>query len=190
MRCRWNPGRRQAIITRQWRSEVSLGLPRSEASAARIQFADDKPIVDFAVSGIAPDGAVLKVKVVNLYGEEKALPDVKLDDQPIQRGQFHIDVFPDRPFGQFRVEAHVEDSAGKVISTFNELIVTRLRRPRHWGEDAPDSPFGTHMNAIERQLNFAKAIGINWVRLHDAGGPEFIDWAFVEPSKGQWVFRR
>jgi len=34
----------------------------------------------------------------------------------------------------------------------------------------------------------AKAVGVNWVRLHDAG-TEYIGWSFLEPEKGKWQFR-
>jgi len=31
-------------------------------------------------------------------------------------------------------------------------------------------------------------VGVNWVRLHDAG-TEYIGWSFLEPEKGKWQFR-
>jgi beta-glucosidase/6-phospho-beta-glucosidase/beta-galactosidase len=34
----------------------------------------------------------------------------------------------------------------------------------------------------------AKEMGINWTRLHDAGG-SYIGWDFVETEKGKWNFR-
>jgi hypothetical protein len=68
------------------------------------------------------------------------------------------------------------------------MIVTRLRRPRYWNQDAPDSPFGIHMGTSTRHHLLAKAIGINWVRLHDAG-EALSCWAFLEPHKGQWIFQ-
>src|SRR5205085_6614087 len=73
--------------------EISLALPKSEASEPRIQFIDEPPVVDFAVTGKA-SGAVLKSKVFNLYGEEKSLPDVKLTEEFLRRGQLKYDVFP------------------------------------------------------------------------------------------------
>ena len=104
------------------------------------------------------------------------------------RGQVGYDAFPDRPLGQFRIEAWVEDSSGNRISSFNELLVTRIRRPRHWNEDAPDSPFGIHMGSTTRHHMLAKAIGINWTRLHDAGCA-YTCWSFLEPHEGQWTFK-
>ncbi len=43
------------------------------------------------------------------------------------------------------------------------------------------------MTAIRRQLLLAKACGINWTRLHDAG-LEYIGWWNLEPEKGKWRF--
>ena len=167
--------------------EVSAAaVSPGEVSAARIQFIDKPATIDFAVTGNAKD-AILKAKVVDLFGDEKTLDGIKLSSDFLRRGQLHYDVFADRPLGQFRIEAWVEDSAGNRISTFNESVVTRLRRPRHWNEDAPDSPFGIHMASITRHLLLAKAIGVNWTRLHDAGCA-YTCWAFVEPHKGQWTF--
>lgn len=126
---------------------------------------------------------MLKVRVVNGYGQAKSLAPTPL--QP--SGSLRYAVFADRPLGPFGIEAWAEDGHGKRLSTTNELVVNRRRRPRAWGRDAPDSPFGTHLNNNPHQLTMAKAIGINWVRLHDAG-LDYIGWSFLEPEKGQWRY--
>src|SRR5206468_1321063 len=86
--------------------EVSLAVPQSETSTPRIQFIEEPATIDFAVTGNASN-AILKSKVVNLYGEEKKLPDIKVSNG--QFGKLKYDVFPNRPLGQFRTEAWVED---------------------------------------------------------------------------------
>jgi hypothetical protein len=55
-------------------------------------------------------------------------------------------------------------------------------------KDAPNSPFGVHMLSDTRHIQMAKAMGINWTRLHDAGA-SYIGWDFVEREKGKWNFR-
>jgi hypothetical protein len=167
----------------QSRPEVALSWPKSEVSAARIQFEDEPPVLDYAVTG-APKDASLVTRVIDLYGDESEAHRFPATDT---RGQIRYDVFPKRPLGQFRIEAWIEDGNGKHISPPNEAIVTRLRRPHYWGKDAPDSHFGVHMNCTTRHLRMTKAIGINWTRLHDAGGG-YIQWSFLEPVKGQWTF--
>jgi len=166
--------------------EVALACPPSEVSAARIQFEDEPAQVLFAVTGEAK-GATLRGRVVNLYGESSDLPTGALDSKQLQAGTLDYSAFLQHPYGAFRVEAWVEGLAGKALSAPAEVVVYRLRRPRHWGEEAPDSPFGVHTLPATRHLVMAKAAGCNWVRLHDAG-MEFVGWSWVEPEKGKWTF--
>ena len=54
-------------------------------------------------------------------------------------------------------------------------------------KDAPGSAFGTHTNSTRRHILMAKAVGVNWTRLHDAGTP-YIGWFHLEPKRGEWHF--
>jgi len=162
--------------------EVALAMPEGEASAARIQFENEEPLVQWAVMGT---GAALKAKVVDIHGNQRPIAYVQLKAGGFERGTFRFDVLGEERLGTFRIEAWVEDRQGRRISPFNELLVTRVQRPRHWGEDAPDSPFGIHAGSVHRQLLLAKAVGINWARLHDPGS-QYIAWSYVEPEKGKW----
>ncbi|MBT3289948.1 MAG: hypothetical protein HN380_21570, partial [Victivallales bacterium] len=167
--------------------EVALGLPESDASIAGVQFGDESAVARYCVSGDG-QGAVLKSKAVNAYGDEQELPDVPLTGGSfLTQGDLPYDVFPTRPYGGCRVEAWVERD-GKRISPINEIVVHRLRRPRYWGKDAPDSPFGAHFNSRHERNLTMKAIGVNWVRLHDAG-ISYTGWHYLEPKKGTWEFR-
>jgi hypothetical protein len=170
----------------QMKAEVALACPASDASAARVQFADEPAELAYAVTG-APAGSVLRSQVVDVYGEERPLPPVKLGDGFLQEGRLSYMEFRERPFGPFRVEAWLEDAAGAPISPHNELVVYHLRRPRYWGKDAPLSPFGVHTLATTRHDLMAKAVGANWTRLHDAG-LDYIGWYHLEPQKGVWTF--
>ena len=167
--------------------EVALTCPESETSVARIQFEDEKAEVRYCVAGAPGVGACLRTRLTNVYGETKDLPSVPLENRGLQYGMCSFDAFGDRPYGSFRIEAWVEDATGKRISTFNEIVIHRLRRPRYDGRDAPDSPFGVHTLPRRRHLLMAKAVGINWVRLHDAG-LQYIGWYFLEREPGKWTF--
>jgi hypothetical protein len=187
------PGETATDYDSAYPCEVSLTLPKSETSTPRIQFIDEPAQVTFAVTGKArpfraAGSPILKSKVINLYGEEKNLPDIPLSDNFLSTGNIKYDVFPLHALGQFRIETWVENATGDRISSYNEIVVTRIRRPRHWNEDAPESAFGIHMGSTTRHHMLAKAIGINWTRLHDAGCA-YTCWAFLEPHKGQWTFR-
>lgn len=166
-------------------NEVALAFPESSASAARIHFPDEKPELLWHVSGSIGSGAELRASVTNLYGET-----VRLDPVPVtekkRTGVIRYALFPRRLYGQFRVEVQLFRN-GRPASPVNEMVATRVVRPRYWGKDAPDSPFGTHVLPQPESLLAAKASGANWARLHDAG-LNFIGWAFLEPRKGEWRF--
>ena len=169
----------------EYRSQRACEVALAVGSPARVQFDDEPAAVRYAVTGEA-SGAVLKAKVVTPYGQ-KVLPDVRLPGGFLRKGEIRYDAFPDRPYGPFRIEARVVGADGKPLSPPNELVVYRLRRPRYWMKDAPNSLFGTHTNATRRHILMAKAVGVNWARLHDAGTP-YIGWFHLEPEKGQWRF--
>jgi hypothetical protein len=165
--------------------EVSLALPSSDAASARVQFADEPSRIKFATVGKAP-GAVLKTRLVTMYGDEKLLPPIKVD--AAGSGVIAYEPFAAHNFGPYRLEAWVEDARGRRVSPLSEIVFYRLRCPRYWGKDAPRSFFGVHTLSTNRHLTMAKAAGVNWGRLHDAG-TEYIGWAPLEPRKGEWHFR-
>ncbi|MGQ9730461.1 MAG: hypothetical protein ACUVX8_04235, partial [Candidatus Zipacnadales bacterium] len=179
-----NFGAEPTEYSRQMPCEVHLGLPESDASVARVQFADEPAEVLYYLTG---SPGRLRVRAVNVYGEEQDVPVPGLDQRP-RRGTLTCKPFPQRPYGPLRVEAWVEDNRGERISPYNELVINRLPRPRHWGEDAPDSPFGVHTLSTTRHNVMAKAIGANWTRLHDAG-LEYLGWWWLERTPGNWTFR-
>jgi hypothetical protein len=160
---------------------VEVGL--SSGSLTDVHFTDEAAQVKY-FAGNAPTGSAIKFRIVNVYGEEANAPAIKLSADK-QNGTLNYALFPKHPLGVYRVEAWVEDVAGKRISPFSELIVNRLRRPRYWGKDAPQSPFGIHMRSATSPILKAKSMGINWARLHDA---TYVSWDFVERQKGKWGF--
>ena len=136
-------------------------------------------MLNYYVTGKADDVTV-KSSVTDLYGKTTALPDSKGKSGAIR-------YLPGaRPYGQFRVEVQAFRN-GKPVSVVNEMVVTRLPRPVYWDRDAPDSPFGIHMNQLESSIRAMKAGGFNWMRLHD-GARHLSCWYFVEPEKGKWKF--
>lgn len=165
--------------------EVALVLPASDAASARVQFADEPAKIRFATVGKVP-GAVLNTRLVTMYGDERMLPPIKLNSG--NSGTIAYEPFVHCSLGPYRLEAWMEDASGQRVSPYNEIVFYRLRRPRYWGKDAPNSFFGTHTLSTNRHLTMAKAVGVNWVRLHDAG-TEYIGWSFLEPEKGKWQFR-
>lgn len=187
----WLDGLRVAPVSQgdnyanQGECEVALGLPESELSAIRAQWESEQPQCRYAVSG-KTSGAQLKVKVCHVDGDTLDLPPIALGTVSTETGQLNYGVFPQKPFGVFRIEAWVERD-GKRISSYNELVVTRLRIPHYWKQDAAESHFGTHINPSLLGITEAKAIGMNWVRCVGAALP-MTGWAFLEPKAGEWTF--
>jgi hypothetical protein len=151
------------------------------ASPGLLQFT---PEVDVEYAALGNLGhATFAVAVSDVYGRHTELP-----AQPLAaHGTLHCPQWSDRPYGPLRIEATVLGADGAAISCTAEIIVNRLPQPRHWGEDAPDSPFGLHTNSTKRHNLMAKAIGANWVRGHDAG--QYTTWFQLEPVRGTWLWQ-
>jgi hypothetical protein len=164
------------------RPEIALAA----TPLSRVYLEGEKAVVHYQVTG-KTDGLKLRVKVVDVYHEQRVFADILLTTTSLQ-GDVPFDIFPNHPFGAFRIEARIVDAGGKTASAGFETTVLRVRSPRHLTEDAPDSPFGVHVMASRSHLEMAKRIGLNWVRLHDAG-LEYIGWNFLETLPGKWQFR-
>ncbi len=159
--------------------EVALALPDSPAAAARIQFEDEKPRVRYLVTGDT-GGVEVEAKAFDLYGREFQLT--------AEAGMIDFGAaLEDKPFGQFRVEV-LAKRGGKAVSPPNEIVVTRLPRPKFWGKDAPESYFGG-FPFRELDMLVLKAGGVNHARFHDHGGLDLGGWYYLEPEPGKWLFR-
>jgi len=185
------PGDKAEPYASQLPAEVSLACISKDTSEANVQFTDEPARMEYCVTmGTVPEKSEklkLRAKVINLYGESAEIAPVSLEAKALNRGSFDINVFPQRPYGSLRVESWVENEKGQRVSTYQEMIVHRLQRPRYWGKDAPDSPFGTHVDGDTTHLKMTKAVGVNWVRFHDAGW-KWIAWYALEREPGKWTF--
>lgn len=154
-------------------------------SPARVAFT--KPFINFAAVGQAKQ-VIYQTLVYDHRGEvvhEDRSRTFTLNGRQLSGGVELMGL----PLGPLRVQVTVLPAGkeGPALSPPAELVFYHLRRPRYWGKDAPDSPFGVHTLSTTRHNLMAKSIGINWVRLHDAG-TRYIGWRYVEPAKGKWVF--
>lgn len=139
-----------------------------------------------AVAGEQPAGAYLKGKLIDSFGEEMELG--KIAYQPGESGEMLM-TLPDHPagkFGTFLLQLQLDDANGKALSNWSEAVLHRVRAPRMAGKDAPDSPFGVHIEPRGYAPAVAKKLGFNWVRFH--GPATGIKWGEVEPQPGEWDF--
>lgn len=140
----------------------------------------------FLASGNLPEGARLEATVTHADGETATLTPVPLVVQDGHaEGEFSFAVSPGKSLGAFRIGARVVDADGTPLGAWSEAVVARVKQPRHWGAFAPTSPFGVHCRPTLRHVTMAKAIGNNWVRLHNDGN-HITAWAMLEPTKGEW----
>lgn len=146
----------------------------------------DEPEITFAVSR-AREGDVLRLTAHDIEGRQTELPLVTLEGAPLQRGRVSLAAaFEERPYGPARIDGQVIRD-GEVVSRPVECVVYQLRKPRFWGQRAPQSRFGNHISVFEPHLHSSKAIGMNWVRLHGPNG-RLVYWSAVEPRPGEWQF--
>lgn len=166
--------------------EVTLHPGAGEISAlTRVHFVDEPARARWAVVG-APPEARLCLEMADLYGRKIKLPDISLKGLPLETGEFTYDTSDEMKLGQFCLTAHLEKN-GVVLSSAEELVMTRLPRPLHFADTFRDSYFGTHLEAKPSTLLMAKAAGVNWTRFHDAGW-KYSCWAELEKEKGRWQF--
>ena len=181
-----NEGEEAVPFEPAYDAEVALALPESAASIAGIQFEDEPATLQFLATGDLPPGCYIEATVTNAEGQSATLPVIPLDGTDgMVAGAMDFAIWPEKPLGIFRIEARVLDEAGAPLSEWNEIVVARLKQPRHWGAFAPESPFGTHVRPNIRHITMAKAIGNNWVRLHNDGN-HITAWALLEPEEGDW----
>jgi hypothetical protein len=169
--------------------EIALAPTQGQIAAfTRIHFDNEPAEFQYTVTGMPDDAhANLVLTFSNTYGQtHKQI--IALNSTANLQGKLNYNVFADHPYGSVRINAHVEDDKSSTISTLNELVMHRLRKPHYWMQDAPNSAFGVHTLATRRHIQMAKAVGINWTRLHDAG-TGYIGWYHLEPEPGKWVYR-
>lgn len=162
-------------------AEVQLAMHTGDAAVGRCQFLDEEPLVSWAVTG-ATSGDVLRISATDQDGRSWSASPIVLEKQPMQKGLARLSL-PSNHHAALRVTATIDNSAGA-----DELVFLRVPRPRFWGVDAPDSPFGIHVYPVARSLALMKALGYNWVRLHDAGY-EYTGWSWIERQQGAFAFR-
>ncbi|CAN5761433.1 hypothetical protein BH09VER1_BH09VER1_13260 [soil metagenome] len=127
----------------------------------------------------APEGARLKLSVVDLYGNKREIADV-----PLPAENFDLPDYEVNPRGMFKLHGEVVDKDGKAISAPSEMVWARLPKPREI--DPEKSFFGIHIPLTKDFIALCRATGTRWTRLHDSS--MIGKWAIEEPKQGQWEF--
>lgn len=148
--------------------------------ATRLVFEGESPFFDWKVVP-TPDGAQVRFSLTDVYGKTRTI-----SDEPVSEAGGTVRRLDLPTLGAYRLEMDVVGRDGATLAA-TECVFCRVRRPVGWGRDLPDSPFGIHVTPREDHVRLAKACGVNWVRLHDAG-VECTGWWALEAEKGKWTF--
>lgn len=163
---------------------VEVSLRASKAYA--LYFPEETFQCEFALIGDLPRAAKLEMTLSDPYGHDIPVEPVELKGEPAVRS-FTIPLKHSRNLGTYLLDVQAVDADGKKLSRPAELAIHRVHHPRSASADAPDSPFGTHINPTPWEARMVKDLGFNWVRVHD-GGQEVTGWYFLEPSPGKFDF--
>lgn len=174
-------------VATDWRRSLPTELTlTADPMRAHLFFSDEERYLQYAVSALDRP-ALLHLHATHLSGGEQSLPPVELAAGPPRTGSIAVDgLFPEQPLGSMRIVGTLRGSGGDDLAPAQEVVIHVVRRPRHWGEDAPQSAFGVHVNAHEPHLHAAKALGANWVRFHGSNG-DATYWSALEPRPGEFT---
>jgi len=145
-------------------------------------YTENEPFTyDMAVYGDVPGtGLVIRSELIDIYDHRTELPEIALDALPYI--ETHTLPLEDtRAFGSYVLKSAVFDAEGHQVSRFAEVILHRIRSPRHPDAYVYESPFGVHFKNTPINAAAAKRLGANWVR-----GNYIVSWAAVEPQPGNW----
>ena len=148
--------------------------------ATRLVFEGESPFFDWKVVP-TPDGAQVRFSLTDVYGKTRTI-----SDEPVSGAGGTVRRLDLPTLGAYRLQMDVVGRDGVTLAA-TECVFCRVWRPVGWGRDLPDSPFGIHVAPREDHVRLAKACGMNWVRLHDAG-TECVGWWALEAEKGKWTF--
>lgn len=162
--------------------EVSLKPSRPYA----LYFPEEAFQCDFALVGDLAQAARLDLTLSDPYGRDIPVDSIDLKADAATRA-FTLPLKHSRKLGTYLLGVQAVDADGKKVSRAAELAIHRVHHPRSAHADAPDSPFGTHINPTLWEARMVKDLGFNWVRVHD-GGQEVTGWYFLETSPGKFDF--
>lgn len=165
--------------------EVSLSMAGEDVKEARIVFTDEKTLIRWGING-KQENTELYLKLTDVWGREQVLKKISLVESQTE-GAVNLAEEKPLPKGSFRLLAWTEKN-GVRNSHYCEFVFLNIQRPKYWGKDAPQSVFGIHANPVNIQMEFAKAMGFNWVRLH-GNGIQACGWFYIEREPGKWTFR-
>lgn len=127
----------------------------------------DQGDLALSIVPVPPEGARLKLRMVDVYGATQDLS---------------LPAIPDTPRGVFKMTAELHSQEGKALASPVELVWARLPKPREI--EPSKSYFGLHMPVEPDYVALARASGHRWTRVHDTS--MFTKWPVTETAPGTW----
>lgn len=118
----------------------------------------------------------LRATVLDLYGNATDLDPLPPDSREVSLPETDA-------LGSFLLTLQAVDTEDQPLGKPAEVLLHRVRKPRHWGHPAFDSPFGTHVAATPTATRMAKALGFNWNRMLYK-----FNWDGLQRPDGSWNF--
>lgn len=120
------------------------------------------------------------IKTLNATVKITAYPDIKISKRDISltvNSEMKLPLST-KQNGLIRITISPKD---KKLAAPQEILVAKLPKPRDVGKE---SAFGTHITVRPFFVDYAKKIGMKWVRFHD--GSKITKWDCAEPKPGQY----
>lgn len=183
------PSAKATEFQRAFPAELAIRLENQIAKGVPVLHGAETPAnLSMEAVGLS-ESDTLRVVLYNAYGDSEDITPKAKPETHCSVSKINCEHLPaQRPLGAFRVEAWVENKSGEIISAIQESVYLRVPKPPFYDSDAPHSYFGAHIEPNPQTIALAKAVGINWTRLHDVAA-EFTEWYYLEPEPGQWHFR-
>jgi len=145
--------------------------------------------ITYAVLTDVPPGTRIGGNLVDALGHVQPIAPVAITSSNGSAAQLDLPEHHSGSYGTFRAELRLVDPAGKPLSDWAEAVVHHVRPARMLTQDAPDSPFGVHIDPIPGYAQMVKMLGFNWVRIHDAAA-YLTKWYFLEDRPDHFDFTR
>lgn len=155
--------------------ELEVGFSRENQQT--IFFRHDPVPISTRVINRTDQNIVFTVKSYDFWQNERILVERKMGPGASDL----VFEFPSETKGYYRLRAEV--SAKGTIHDAAEMAIGIVNPPRL--VNSVDSPFGAHVSFTPRMLEYARMLGVKWLRMHPPHGTK---WFIVQKEKGDFRF--
>jgi hypothetical protein len=157
-------------------SKAEVGFSRQKSK--KLFFKAENITLNFRAINYSKEKAELKIWSTDFWGETDLLATTSLEGGKGRDLPIH---FPSGRTGYYLLRAEVDLNGS--LQDASEIAIgivppIRLRPALH-------SPFGGHVRFNDEMLEYAKMLGVKWLRMHPPHGTK---WFIVEKERGMFAF--